>query len=231
MHEHLFAALLVVFGKGTVDGAVGKREGAAIGMGVVDDVMEHPALGFGKAEAGHRFGCGVHEDAPLVVVHHEQRHAGVVDDGIEPVGGPAKLLLGAPGRGHILDRGEEYGIFIGPQQLQPDLDVVVRAILSRVHGLECQYWQFAADKRHDHFPKLLLGYQGLDLPRSDERHFGGLIAEIHACLPVDEDEPEGACVEDIGLAKPILDDPRPPIASKHVQPLFRSVRRSNRRRA
>ena len=78
--EHVLAALLLALRQGAVDRALGDRVRPAVGVTVVDEVVQRPALHLGDRVADHRHGGGVHEGAVLPRVHQEQRRGGVVGD-------------------------------------------------------------------------------------------------------------------------------------------------------
>jgi len=91
MNEHLLAALLIVLRKGPVDGAFRERKGAAIRVGVVDDIVQGAIAreDFGQAETGEQFRSPVHVDAVLAVIHQEDGHRSVVQDRVES---PLRLI-------------------------------------------------------------------------------------------------------------------------------------------
>jgi len=134
--EHVFAANLVAFGKRPVDGAFFDREGRPVGVLVMDQAVEAPSDRLFETVTGQFFGSAIHERTVLLLIHHEDGHPGVVQDGIQPGAGPFEAVPDRVEFGNVPDRCEENELALGLDQLQRDRDFVSASVFSAMHRLE-----------------------------------------------------------------------------------------------
>lgn len=109
MHEHFLALHLRALGEGAVDRAFRPRVGAAVGAGVVHDVVQRASARLLQAVAGERLRGLVHVDALLAFVHLEDRHRRVVEDGVQPARGVRERLFVTLRFGEVQPDADEAG--------------------------------------------------------------------------------------------------------------------------
>ncbi len=190
VNENLFALRLVIFRKCPVDRAFCDRKWPPIRIGVMEDIVQGSSACFGKRIAAKLFSRLVHERAVLLIVQHKDGHRRIAQNRVQANGDLAQRPFNRLAFGGVFDRSKEHRLAIGPDQLQSHHDIVKRAILALVHGLEIEPVFCAGDERLYKFQEFVLAKIGLDVPRRSFAQFVHRKTKVFAGTAIDQREGE-----------------------------------------
>ena len=136
MNKDLLALRPGLFRKGAVDGALRERKGRAVGIGVMNHVVEGASGRFCESKAREFLRRPVHEYTVLSFIHEEDGHGRVAQYDIKSGGCFSQRGLNTSIIRRILDGGIEDRVIAVVKELKLDGHIVCAAVLALVEGVE-----------------------------------------------------------------------------------------------